>query len=643
MRQAILCLAFFLSLLPVELLAQYEISKINFDLAKPGKVNAVIRKDQGEFKINDLTSATFREHYVATIFNKKADFLAEIVEYYDGLSSIKIEEAKVYNALGVEIYKLKKSDIVDQSSISGFSVYEDSRIKYLDLTQKRYPYTIEYIVEKTYEHTFHLPNWSVYVDEDIAVESSEFTITAPSEIEPRVYQTNIEEEVYSRSVSDGIVKLHWSFKDLPALDEMYYGEERMEKLPTITTSPSKFEFDGYQGDFSTWDDFAGWIEKLNSDRNDIGEELKDKLNSLVADAPNDREKIRRVYNYLQENTRYVSIQLGIGGYQPFKASVVDEMGYGDCKALSYFTKAMLSTVGIDSKYTLVSSGRNPRPIIKDFPQSNFNHAILCVPNKGDTVWLECTSQTNPFGYLGSFTGNRDVLLIDNGKGRIVKTPKYDESDNVERNEIYIDLDESGNANATVKTALSGLVYEKNGLNFIIHRGEADKKQWMLSNAGFSNFDLVNYSMELDKNDPKIELTSQYLLKKYAQVSGKRVFFELNPKAGKYSPVASPDSLSKNKYFEIASGFTKVDSVSFTFPENYRFEYVPESQSIITEFGEFETIITQDEGKMTFFRRLVFKTGKYKPEDYAEYLTFVKAINKNENPKVVLNKVTEESP
>lgn len=632
----------FLWLSAGQLLGQYEISKINFDLARPDEVNAVIRKDEGVFNINDFTSATFTQHYVATIFNKKADFLAEIVEYYDGLSSVKIEEARVYDAFGKEIYKLKKSDIVDQSSISGFSVYEDSRIKYLDLSQNRYPYTIEYVIEKTYEHTFHLPSWSVYVDEAIAVESSEFTMSAPSGLEPRVYETNIDDEVFSRKEADGKVSLHWSFENMPALEEMYYGKERMEKLPTITTSPSKFEFDGYRGDFSTWDDFAGWIEKLNADRNDIGEELKGKLNSLVADAPNDREKIRRIYNYLQENTRYVSIQLGIGGYQPFKASVVDEMGYGDCKALSYFTKAMLSTVGIESKYTLVSAGRNPRPIIEDFPQSNFNHAILCVPNKGDTVWLECTSQTNPFGYLGTFTGDRDVFLIDNGKGKIVRTPNYDETDNLERNEISIAIETDGNARATVKTTLGALVHEKNNLNFIVHTGETEKKQWMLSNAGFSNFDMLSYSMERNKDDlPQIELTGEYLLKKYAQVSGKRVFFELNPKAGKYNPVSKPDSLSSDNYFEIKTGFTRVDSVSITFPESYRFEYAPESQSISTQFGEFETEISQEEGKLTFVRRLVFKTGKYDAEDYAAYLLFVGMINKNENPKVVLNKVTEE--
>jgi hypothetical protein len=65
------------------------------------------------------------------------------------------------------------------------------------------------------------------------------------------------------------------------------------------------------------------------------------------------EKVRTLYNYMQQRTRYVSIQVGIGGWQPFLASVVDEKGYGDCKALAHYMKSILDAVGIRSVYTLV--------------------------------------------------------------------------------------------------------------------------------------------------------------------------------------------------------------------------------------------------------------------------------------------------
>ena len=106
-----------------------------------------------------------------------------------------------------------------------------------------------------------------------------------------------------------------------------------------------------------------------------------------------REKVRRIYEYLQKNTRYVSIQLGIGGFQPFDAISVASNGYGDCKALSNYTYSLLKAVGVKSNYIVINAGEGEDDIVTDFPSSQFNHVILAVPME-TRLFAKCHPTTN---------------------------------------------------------------------------------------------------------------------------------------------------------------------------------------------------------------------------------------------------------
>ncbi len=55
---------------------------------------------------------------------------------------------------------------------------------------------------------------------------------------------------------------------------------------------------------------------------------------------------------MQDKTRYISVQIGIGGWKPMLADDVNKLGYGDCKGLTNYTKALLEAVDVPSYYTL---------------------------------------------------------------------------------------------------------------------------------------------------------------------------------------------------------------------------------------------------------------------------------------------------
>ena len=131
--------------------------------------------------------------------------------------------------------------------------------------------------------------------------------------------------------------------------------------------------------------------------------------------------MKAVYDYLAKTTRYVSIQLGIGGLQPITATDVCRTGFGDCKGLSYYAGSMGNELGIPATYTVISS--TIERLLPDFSSANqMNHVILQVPLPQDTLWLECTNPQLPFGYVHQDIAGHDALLIQPTGGSIYRLP-----------------------------------------------------------------------------------------------------------------------------------------------------------------------------------------------------------------------------
>lgn len=339
---------------------------------------------------------------------------------------------------------------------------------------------------------------------------------------------------------------------------------------------------------------------------------------------------------MQNRTRYVSIQLGIGGWQPFDAQTVNKNGYGDCKALSNYMFALLKAVNIKSHYAIVFAGTDEQNIDVTFPSNQFNHAILCIPAPKDTIWLECTSQTAPFGYIGSFTDNRNVLLITPEGGKIARTTKYTGKNNIKSSISFIKIDDSGNASGKSEISYKNIFFDQVssmiGLTFDEMR-KSLKAKMEYSNIEFSE---IQYSME-KKRFPQATEKIDFTLKNYASVSNQRLFLPLN--FIKKEEITLKKSENRKTDFTCPLFGIEKDSLVFEIPENYTPEYLPEKIKIETEFGSYETDIKFENNKLYYFRKTIFEKKKYKAEKYNDFIDFMIIINKKDNEDAVFIKNT----
>ena len=149
--------------------------------------------------------------------------------------------------------------------------------------------------------------------------------------------------------------------------------------------------------FADWKQVAVWYAKLQGTQVVVDDAIRAKAVELTRGATTDTEKAQRLYSYVAQQFRYVSLSFGVGRYQPHAAPEVLRASYGDCKDKHTLLSALLRAVDIPSYPVLIGAGR---PLDPDVPSpAQFNHVITLARLHNDFVWLDTTTEVAPFGLI----------------------------------------------------------------------------------------------------------------------------------------------------------------------------------------------------------------------------------------------------
>ena len=202
---------------------------------------------------------------------------------------------------------------------------------------------------------YSIPEFQLYDDDEISIQKTSFAIIYLKTLKPRYKLFKVGEPTIS-SEADKTEKMSWTFEKIkPEKFESFAPYNAV--VPRIIAGPNDFEYDGFVGKMDSWKNLGKWQIQLNQGRDQLPEQTKLKIRTLVSGITSQEQKAKVLYEFMQNRTRYVSIQRGIGGFQPFDAKSVDQLGYGDCKALSNYMVALLKEAGIKGYYTQVYGGR----------------------------------------------------------------------------------------------------------------------------------------------------------------------------------------------------------------------------------------------------------------------------------------------
>jgi hypothetical protein len=629
-----------LLIFPALIAGSHAFAQTNYDVSLISKnlvpyASAVVRNQSVYTEVKDGFT-TYQIRNAITVLNNNGDDIAHIVIFHDKSNIIKSLKGAVYDEFGKLSRKFAERDFEDVSAVNDFSLYEDSRVKHLIPSIGSYPYTIEYEYELRSKQTLNIMDWEPNPQAGLAVESSTYTFACRPDFNIRYKEINMPAKVVVGSTKDGLKTYTWQVSNLKAIRNEPYSPITETYLSTVKIAPKDFVYGGIPGSYTNWNELGRWnYEKLLANRQTLPPETVRQVKELTAGLTDVKQKAKKIYEYMQGKTHYISIQVGIGGYQPFPASEVDRLNYGDCKGLVNYTQALLKAADIDSWYCVVQAGSDKVKMLPDFASMDQgNHIILCLPLKNDTTFLECTSQKIPFGFLSDFTDDRTVLACTPAGGKLMHTPKYSAAENLQTRKAGFTIAPDGELSGSMQTIYKGTQYD-NPESLV---GETPIEQLKILKRMYSyitNLNIEKFDLKQDKTTMPVATENIKLsASDFASTDNGKLYFSLNPLNRLHS---IKDVRNRVNPVYINRGYTDEDEIVYNLPAGYRADIEPVNIKVQKPFGNFTATAVVSDGKLIYKRKVQIIDGTYDKDIFPDLVEFYQTIADADNYNVTLVK------
>ena len=372
--------------------------------------------------------------------------------------------------------------------------------------------------------------------------------------------------------------------------------------------------------YRTWDEMGAWYWGLVKDQLVVDDEVRRRAREVTSGLTTERDKVRAVYDYVVQKTRYVALEFGIHGFKPYRASQIFSRGFGDCKDKATLIVAMLKELGIPASLVIVRTGN--RGDFESFPASLaiFDHAIAYVPSQDQ--FLDGTAEYSGSTELPAMDRNALALVVNEGKPRLVHLPDPPATESVTRRTLEATLASDGSAEIDWRTQVTGVRASSYRVRF---HAESTRRQRLEEELGGELHGLVPDVVEANKLD---ELEQPIDL----HVHGKAQLTRAEPGVHQSSAAVGPGEhlvrdyallTSRNQDLRLDAKTTRVDVTTLHLPPGARIVRAPEAAHGESPFGTYSVEVVSDGDRpgVRVTTTVTLATTRVAARDYAAFRAF----------------------
>jgi transglutaminase-like putative cysteine protease len=540
--------------------------------------------------------------------------------------------------IDIRVDDSKKHGIVptnDYYSSEGI-FYSDARVCYFSLPLVKQGSTSKVSYTRTVLDPHYLT--SILFMEPQSITDQEIKIIIPSWMKAEIKEFNFAKYSITKNVTTKGDETEYTYtmKNLPAAIHessapglTYYAPHLLILNKYAETSEGKLTY------FNTLKDQYNWYHKLVMETGNDEKVIRERTTEVVKGLSTDQEKVKAVFQWVQDNIRYIAFEDGIAGFRPEKAQEVMRKKYGDCKGMANLTTEMLRSIGIDARKCWIGT----RHIAYDYTTPSLavdNHMISVWMNGGKPVYLDATEKYIGFGEVAERIQGRQTLIEDGNNYIVGKVPVTDYLQNTAYEKRQLSVDGSslkghivqgwkGENKVWLLTALNSIKQDKqeNALRQFLSEG---KNNFEISDMKVANLNDYNKDLNIEYNINWKNVLSEFGDDTYVEIDNRRNMenFKIDTSARK---------LPYWFYFKNHLVF----ETELRIPEGKKPVELPAVLAIKRPGYSFSGSYTANGSNLSYKCEIILHQSELKPEQFPQWNKDIEQLKNFYNQQIVLKK------
>lgn len=570
----------------------------------------------------DFTTLT-TVHVVTKIQKDSAKELGEISLDYDNSREV-IKDIQAFT-ITPDGEKLKHQQIQDLTRDKDHAVYSDSRTKMITMPNVVVGSTIDWqatvettkpVIEKNYYD-------SVTFSYLVPVKMQRYTLKAPKDIALHFSYLNTGRKPAVSYTEDSVIYT-WEVADNPKIEPEEYMPSWDEVAEVVSIST-----------LNSWEEINQWSWKLFTKNLNLTDAMKKKVAEITKDRKTLPDKVQAVIEYIQEDLRYVAMNMEFHSYEPHPSDQVFANKFGDCKDYTLLGMAMLSELGVKAYPVLYPSSRSfSRDRLLPMP-THFNHAILYFEVDGTSYYSDLLRKGYSLPDIPDAMSEKKVFVINEKGGFFGTIPRTDDAETVRITDEHTVVRENGDATVEITAFFPR--------NFSVQfREEYRNQNDTARQKMFEYFESLLAAggkvterewKNLDTPYTRITVRLKYEKPQWAQRVGNMLMFGMpqNPRGTMFT-------VMKRKYPVVfTSSARKEKKVTYEFPDGYEIVNLPKDVILKSAFAGYERTYSVTGSTIRGKEVSEYRKSVTPPEQYQQIRDFHDDVTRLTNDMIMIRK------